>query len=85
MRLSTIAAPLVTAAACCALLAACSEFSRDPAPQPRRHNAVRSAPAVKPEIASPASHKTCTETFKLEVTDTRYDRCIASLSELEAK
>lgn len=51
----------------------------------RRAGVHRAQPVAKPEVTSPASHKTCTETFKLEVGTPRYTKCIASLSELEAK
>ena len=87
MRMLVFGRHVLMTASCLCLLAACEQFSSEGAElnkHPLRHTAVRSKPVTKP-VASPAAHKTCTETFKLEVTDPRYDRCITSLSELEAK
>lgn len=67
------------------MLSACDGMfengSAGPARSPR-HTSYR-APTAKPEVTSPAAYKTCTETFKLEVGTPRYDKCIASLGELE--
>ncbi len=87
MQVSRLLNHCVMGAACLALLAACDMLSGDSdnKTHPRRHTATRATPVVKPELAAPASHKTCTETFKLQVADPRYTKCIASLRELEAK
>lgn len=64
----------------------CDQFPlhSDRAAQASRHTKARIAAPAKP-VGSPATQKTCKETFRLEPGDPRYDRCIASLTELETK
>lgn len=91
MRLSAVSGKWLAVASCLCLLSACAELGfpteteSASSKHPRRHSSVRAQPAPKPEVSSPASHRTCIDTFKLEVGTPRYDKCIASLSELEAK
>ena len=84
MRVHTV----LTLAACFALATACSDFMSGSEPGDasgkKRTHYSRTVAAPKPTV-SPAAQKTCTETFNLEVGTPRYDKCIASLAELEAK
>jgi len=85
MRATEMVTKLAMALACLLVVSACTESSHTDRTDPRHRTATRAEPAPNPAVTFPASYKTCTETFKLEIGTPRFDKCITSLSELEAQ
>jgi hypothetical protein len=67
------------------LLAACCDCTSQPTKQGKRGYSKRTSATVKPEVATPKSHKTCTEDFNFKPNTPQYDKCVSSLSEIETK
>lgn len=84
MRVKVSLRSSLALAACGLLAMGCDQFMQEDTSEPvRKPRPAASAPA-KP-TGSATAQKTCKETFRLEPGDARYDRCIASLTDLEAK